>query len=61
MKIVQSLPQYKQLNVIPTYGPPNNTDRWQPIDAGYTRLVKDRAKKYYQEWWNKYVLFDEFS
>lgn len=42
------------------YGPANNTDRWQPIDAGFGQMVKDRAKIYYQQWWNEYVLLTSF-
>jgi len=41
--------------VTPWYGPPNNTDRWQPIDAGYGKQVKDKAKEHYTTWWNLYV------
>jgi hypothetical protein len=39
------------------YGPANHTDRWQPIDAGYGKLVKDKIKEYYQQWWNEYVCY----
>jgi hypothetical protein len=42
---------------MPSYGPPNNTDRWQPIDAGYGKLVKDKTKEYYQAWWNQYAYY----
>ena len=39
------------------YGPANNTDRWQPIDARFGRLVKESVKAKYTAWWNEYVYF----
>lgn len=36
---------------MPSYGPANHTDRWQPVDAGYGRLIKEFVKKLFHVWW----------
>jgi hypothetical protein len=40
-----------------SFGSTNNTDRWQPIDAGLGKIMKDHMKKLYRVWWNKYVYY----
>ena len=42
----------KELGGVTRYGPPGQTDAWQPVDSGYARLLKILTKneqKYFKK------------